>query len=272
MSNPPFFPLRAQERLSGALSGRFLRAAAALAVAATLPACATKRDVRDLQDAIREMQAQNQALFRELQESQRDQADSLSALARGVQDGRGETTRRLMNIEDQLLTIQELTGLSQQQLAGLRDQYERDRQQAFAPAGGAGGVGGAGVDVGAGGAQELYNAGVDAFNRNTLSTARFAFQQIVDEFSADPLAPSARYYLAEILNNEGDIEGAIEAFLEIPEFYPTSDEVPNAYYRAGQLEQELGDDDQAREYFERVVNTWPDSDVADLARSALRDL
>jgi TolA-binding protein len=91
----------------------------------------------------------------------------------------------------------------------------------------------------------------------------------VNEFGSDPLAPEARYYLALILNNEGDVEGAIDAFLEIPEFHPTAERVPDAYYWAGSLNLGLGNTDQARQYLERVVNTWPDSDVADLARDEL---
>lgn len=263
-----FLHLRSRDRFSPT-SGGSLRLAGVLAVVAVLPACATKRDVRDLRDEIREMQTQTQALLRELQESQRDQADSLTVVARGLQDARGDTSRRLMNIEDQLLTIQELTGLSQQQLAGLRDQMERERQQTLAPSGA---FGDAGVGVGGGDAQELFQAGVEAFNRGTYSAARLAFQQIVDDFGSDPLAPRARLYLAEILNAEGDLEGAVEAFLQVPEFHPTADEVPEAYLRAGQLEAQLGHDDQAREYLERVVNTWPDSDSASLARADLRDL
>lgn len=236
-----------------------------------LPACATKRDVRELQETIRELHAQNQAMLREIQDEQQDQEDTLSTLAQSLQESRAEASRRMMNIEDQLLTVQELTGLSQQQLASLRDQYERDRQRSFGPpttfgAPGAAGPGGSGT------AGDLFNTALTAFQRQTYSAARSGFQQIVDQFGSDPLAPEARYYLAEIRYNEGDTEGAVEAFLEIPEFHPTADRVPQALYRAGMLSLELGDADEARELFQRVVNTWPDSDAAALARVELRDL
>jgi TolA-binding protein len=235
-----------------------------------LPACATKRDVRDLQALVSELHAQNQSLLRELQENQIRQDGSLAVLAETLQESRAESARRLTNIEDQLLTVQELAGLSQQQVASLRDQYERDRQEDRSAAGG--GFGSGGFQPGAGGssgAAELFDAAVTQFNRGSYAAARVGFEEVVAAHGSDPLAPEARYYLAQILNNEGDVEGAIDAFLEIPEFHPTAERVPDAYYWAGRLHLGLGDTDQARQYFERVVNTWPDSMVADMARDEL---
>lgn len=234
-----------------------------------LPACATKRDVRDLQALVSELHAQNQALLRELQEAQIRQDGSLAVLAETLQESRAESARRMINIEDQLLTVQELAGLSQQQLASLRDQYERDRQEDRSAGGG---FGSGGFQRGAGGgsgASELFEAAVTQFNRGTYTAARLGFEQVVAEYGSDPLAPEARYYLAQILNNEGDVEGAIDAFLEIPAYHPTAERVPDAYYWAGRLHLGLGDTEQARQYFERVVNTYPDSVVADLARDEL---
>jgi tol-pal system protein YbgF len=238
-----------------------------LLLVGVLPACATKRDVRDLQALVSELHAQNQALLRELQEAQLDQGAALDVLAETLQESRAESARRMMNIEDQLLTVQELAGLSQQQLASLRDQYERDRQEDRTAGFGTGGFGPGGGA--AGGAQELYDAAITQFNRGTYAAARVGFEQIVAEHGSDPLAPEARYYLAQILQNEGDVEGAIEAFLEIPEFHPTAERVPDAYYWAGRLHLGLGNVDQATQYFERVVNTYPDSVVADMAREEL---
>lgn len=243
----------------------------ALVLVGSVAGCATKADVRDLQDEIRELYSQQQALLQELQESQRVHQESISVVARSLQDGRAETARRMTNIEDQLLTIQELAGLSQQQVASLRDQMERDRtQRTFGPPG----VFGREPRSGGGGDQalELYDAAVTQLGRGTLSAARIGFQQVVNQFGSHELVPEARYYLADILHREGDTDIAIEAFLEIPEFHPTAQRVADALYRVGTLHLELGNPDDAEEYFERVVNTWPDSGAADLARDALRNL
>ena len=243
----------------------------ALVLIGSVAGCATKADVRDLQDEIRELNSQQQVLLRELQESQRAHQDSISVVAQSLQDGRAETARRMASIEDQLLTIQELTGLSQQQVASLRDQIERDRtQRTFGPPG----VFGRAPGAGGGGDQalELYDAAVTQLGRGTLSAARIGFQQVVDQFGSHEVVPEARYYLADILHREGNTEVAIEAFLEIPEFHPAAPRVPDALYRVGSLHLELGNPDDAEGYFERVVNTWPDSGAADLARDALRNL
>lgn len=239
----------------------------ALVVAPT--ACATKGDVRSLQDEIRELSAQQQALLRELQDAQDDQDQAIAQVAEALRETRAESSRRMMSIEDQLLTIQELAGLSQQQVASLRDQMERDRaQRSFGPPTTLSGPGAGG----AGQVTDLYNAALSQYQRGTLGAARMGFQQIVDQYGSDELAPEARYYLAEILQREGSLEEAIEAFLEIPQFHPTAPRVPDALYRAGLLHLELGNEGEAEEYFDRVVNTWPDSMAADLARDELRDL
>ncbi|MEX0936142.1 MAG: tetratricopeptide repeat protein [Gemmatimonadota bacterium] len=236
-----------------------------------LTACATKRDVRDVREEIRELHAQTQAMLRDIQLSERAQQDSIRQLARNLQEYRAETSRRLVSIGDQLLTVQELTGLSQQQLAGLRDEMERDRARALG-GGGPGGFDPMAGDADPGGAGEIYQASLNALNRGQLGTARRGFEQVVEQFGGDALAPEARYYLADILYQEGERESAIEAFLEIPEFHPTAQRVPDALYRVGTIYNELGDVAAAEEYFERVVNTYPDTGAADLARDELERL
>jgi tol-pal system protein YbgF len=231
--------------------------------------CATKADVRDLRDDILELSSQQQALLRELQEAQQDQEDSISEVGQTLQDIRADSFRRMSSIEEQLLTIQELTGLSQQQVASLRDQMERDRaQRSFGPPT-AFGTDAAGEE---GQVREVYDAALSQYQRGTLGAARLGFQQIVDQYGSDELAPEARYYLAEILQREGNLEEAIDAFNEIAQFHPTSPRVPNALYRVGLLQLELGNREEAEQFLERVVNTWPDSMAADLARDELRDL
>jgi tol-pal system protein YbgF len=231
--------------------------------------CATKADVRDLRDEILELSSQQQALLRELQEAQQDQEDSISEVARTLQDIRAESFSRMSSIEDQLLTIQELAGLSQQQVASLRDQMERDRaQRSFAPTRAFGTDAAGGEDQ----VREVYDAALNQYQRGTLGAARLGFRQIVDQYGSHELAPEARYYLAEILQREGSLEEAIEAFDEIAQFHPTAPRVPDALYRVGLLHLELGNREEAEQSLERVVNTWPDSMAADLARDELRDL
>lgn len=231
-----------------------------------LAACATKGDVRDLGTEIRELQARQEALIREVQAEQRVLRDSIQQLSSRAGDHRIQLARTLRDLEDQLIRVQELAGLSQQELAGLRDQM--DRRPVAAP----GDPGFRGDQGGGAGAQAIYDDAMAQFRRGSLTSARFGFQEVVDRFPDHELAPSARYYLADIMVQEGDLEAAIRAFEEIAEYHPDTPRVANALYRIGLLYRELGENNEARSYLERVVNTWPDSDVADLARSALREL
>lgn len=220
---------------------------------------------------MRELQAQNQALIQLLQEAQEDQADSLSAVSRAVQDNRGEMVRRMNGIEDQLLTIQELTGLGQQQLSQLRDEIERNRQANSFQGPGAGGFSGD-PEAGTESAGELFETGESQFRREAYSAARFAFEELIDRFPLDPTAGDARYYLGEIAYEEGDPEAAIEFMVQSTEIFPDGFSAPTALYRAGQISVEIGEVDQARQYLEQVVETWPNSSAAPLAELQLDEL
>jgi len=255
--------------------GRTGRVFAGLLLLVPLASCATKADVRDLQDSITELHAQQNALLREMQRDQDAQGDSIRVITRSLQEIRAETLRRMTNMEDHLLRIQELTGLSQQQLAGMREQLDRERAMAGLGGGPGAGIPFPGTDApgGAGGsAEEIYFASLAQYQRGGLTTARMGFEEVVENFPGDPLAPEARYLLADMLVDGGQLDEAIEAFLEIPEYHPDAPRVPDALYRAAMLHREQGEDSDARALLERVVNTWPDTGAADLAREALAGL
>jgi len=231
--------------------------------------CATKGDIRSLQEMNRELHAQSQALLRQVQENQRAQGDSVRFLSRDLIDFRAESLRRMTGVEDLLLRIQELSGISQQRLAELRDQIERDRAQAALGAGGAIDFGGGGT---ASGPEATYDAAVTQFRRGSNSSARIGFQDVIERFPQHMLAPEARFYLAEILVVEGDPNAAIASFLEIPQFHPNALRVPDALYRAALLYLDQDRTTEARELLQRIVGSWPESGAASLARDALTGL
>jgi tol-pal system protein YbgF len=242
------------------------RALLGLALMLPLAACATKRDVRDLGEEIRTLNARQAELIREVQRDQRDLRDSVRVVSSTQTNMRAEILRRIVDLQEDLLRLQEVTGISQQQLAALRDQLERERRSVP--------TGSIGMDEGGGGsaADEIYDASVTQFRRGAYTSARLGFEEILERFPNHALAPDARYYLADIQVQESDPQGAIQGFLRVHEFHPTSDRAPDALYRVGMLYRETGDRDEARRYLERVVNTWPDSGAADLARDALRSM
>ncbi len=260
--------------------GSFLLSLAFLGL--TLSGCATKRDVRDLQDAVASLGVQQEAALQELQSLNMAVQDTLRGQSDALFESRGEILRRLRELEQQLITLQELTGQNQRALATLRDLLEGGRTGAptplrtdtepgqvlnpdFAPAGPP-------TTTASEAALETYNAGVRAFNRGSITTARRAFQQFLQDYPSDALAPEAHYYLADLLYQENRLEEAIQAFLRIPELFPTADKVPEALYRVGVIYIELDQLDNAREYLRRVVDSYPDSDAATLAAERLAEI
>jgi len=211
---------------------------------ALLGGCATKRDLKDLQEEVRALAVRQEEALRELKELTEEARDSLGTQSDALFQLRGEMNRRFLEIQEQLVTLQELTGQSQRNLAALRDQIEARRASVYTPPATVGDTGAAGGGEGnlaraAGGAEETYNAAVTQFNRGSFLTARRAFEQFLTAYPNHSLAPDAQYYLAETLVQENRLEEAIQEFLRIPELFPASQRVPQALYRVGLLYIEL---------------------------------
>lgn len=265
-------PFPARRRRRGAV-------VASLVLLSLLLGCATKSDVRNLQTDIRQMQQRQDSLLGEMSRLQAALLDSLAMQSDMLFSIRGNVNRQLLEIQEQLITVQELTGQSQRALQGIRDQIEARRAEVIgegAPPGGGGAEpeeGEAGGRTAAGTAPDtLFNMGVTMFNRGSLQTARRAFEQFLRTYPNHRLAPDAHFYMADLMAQQNRPEEAVERFLEIPELFPTSSRVPDALYRAGLLRVELGQDDRARRLFQRVVNTYPDSRAAELARERLEEI
>jgi tol-pal system protein YbgF len=247
----------------------------------TLSGCATKRDVRDLQSTVSALAAQQEATLAELQGLNIAVQDTLRGQSDALFESRGEILRRLRELEQQLITLHELTGQNQRALATIRDLLEGQRSSALAPMR---------TDTEPGqvvnptfqpagppttdseAALGTFNAGVAAFNRGSITTARRAFQQFLQDYPTDPLAPEAYFYLADLLYQENRLEEAIQAFLRVQELFPAARRVPDALYRVGVIYIDLEQLDNARRYLQRVVTSYPDSDAAVLAQERLDEI
>lgn len=253
------------------------RAAVLIAAVLSVSSCATKRDVRDLQSELvvqLERLAASQDSLRAIivQQSVQTQ-DTLRNTSRELVDIRGDVLNQLNRIANQLDEIEELSGQNSLNISSLRDQMSRSRAPASNPAGTSGGDASSGVmSEGTGAADAMYNAAVRQYNRGSLTAASAAFQQFLTAHPSSDLAPQAHYYLADVMVQQDDLEGAIDEFSRVFELFPTSSSVPDALYRVGLLHQELGNDAEARAFFERVVNTYPDARVAEFARARLGEI
>lgn len=252
--------------------GVFLLALAVLVV--STPACATKRDVRELRDVLVDgIQRQDAALAdisRELEALQ----DTVEIQSDMVVDTRGGLAREMRQIQDQLSRLTELTGQIQRTLAALRDQvneFERPVVGTVRPPGSGSTLVGTPVS-GGGDADQAWETARSQFNRGQLGTAKFAFEGFVQLYPEHDNAPVALYLLGDILEQEGRLEEALQGFLRVRELFPTSDRVSEALYRVGALYVLLGDEDQARQYLRRVIATYPGTAAAALAQEKLREI
>lgn len=272
-------------RGSGRESGPRIRGGRWLLLAVlglSLSGCATKRDVRDLRSEIQALAEQQRDALGQIEGLNLAVQDTLRGQSDALYESRGETLRLLRQVEQQLITLRELTGQNQRALTTLRDLLERGRTSAGPltvrtdPPGG-----GQVMDPDfepdpqtqpSEAAVETYNAAVGAFNRGNIGSARRAFNEFLQRYPNDPLAPDAHFYLADLLVQEDRLEEGISAFLRIPELYPTAKKVPDALYRVGIVYIAMEEYENAREYLERVVNSYPDSGAATLAQERLAEI
>jgi tol-pal system protein YbgF len=244
----------------------------------TLTGCATKGDLRDVQDEIRALADRQQEAIQELSGLNMAVQDTLGRQSDAIFESRGDINRRLQGIEQEILTIQELLRMNQQSLMTIRDLIESGRSVGVSPMrtdtepGRRMDVGFLPAEERAGGPVEMYNTAATQFNNGSLNTARRAFQQFLREYPTDPLAPNAHYYLADILVQEERLEEAVPAFLRVRELFPTAEMVPDALYRVGETYIQLEQLADAREYLQMVVNSYPDTDAAKEAQERLDEI
>jgi tol-pal system protein YbgF len=238
--------------------------------------CASKGDLRNVQNQIAALEARQDSLFRLLQRQNRELLDSLHANSELTTRMRGEVQHNLLQLGQQLVQVQELTGQSQARIQQIRDQLETQQREAAAAAAAAaqpaadsgrssGGTPGTSAD-------QLYQIGREQLQRGSAGTARKAFEQLLHDYPSDERAPEAQFSLAETYVVERQFDRALDEFGRVVELFPSSAQAPTALYRAGVISEERGNNTKAREYYQRVSARYPKSDEARLAADKLRRL
>ncbi len=257
-----------------------------VAAAVTVGGCATKRDVRDLHDAIEDLALRQDSLIRELRSETRLTQDTLRGQSNQIVDFRGEISHQLEMISQSLTRLEALTGENQRSIASIRDQLVNMRRLPGSSAGGdatdstAATGGGANVppareisaEATPGGAEAMYNAALGQYHEGMLSTAQTAFQGFLDTYPNHKLAPDAHFYLGDILEQQGDTTRAVAQFRLIPSNFPTADKAPDAMYRIALVDVAHKRTKTAKAALQRIVNTYPGTDAAKLAQAELDKL
>ena len=235
--------------------------------------------------------------------------DSLAAQQGALGRVRADLRLELLNVQQQLVQVQELTGQSQQRLTELRAQLDERSQQlaaiAVAPAaaprdapplpGSAGDTAApsaanrpaplagqpppAGQQPPAGAAappeptaDQLMELSLQQLRRNSPSTARAGFAEFLRRFPQHPRAADAELFSGEAWAAEQNADSAAAAYQRVAQRYATSPRAATALYRLGLRALSAGKRDDARAVFQRLVAAYATSDEAALARERLRAL
>src|SRR5438046_842739 len=229
--------------------------------------CALKGDVR-------KVELQVQALQADLARSDAARAaerDTILAAVRLLQQAlatqqaylvqmRGDMRTELLAVQQQLVSVQELTRQSQQRLTELRSRIESRAQQPepSMPVGPSGNAAGPGPD-------QMYDLSLQQYRRGSLTTARLGFREFLRVFPTHEHAPDALFYIGESFEQSAP-DSAAAVYDHVVKTYPKSPRAPSALYKQGVLAEQRGDKAQARTFYSRVIAGYPRSPEADLAR------
>ena len=242
--------------------------------------CALKGDVRKVGLEVEALQAQV-ARSDSLSGSQRDSIlvvimavqQALTAQQAYLVQLRGDAKNDHLNIQQQLVSVQELTGQSQQRLTELRAQLEaRAAQPISGPdtAGAAGAAAPGNPPPGGASADQMYDASLQQYRRGSVATARSGFRQFLQAYPADARAADALFFIGESFGDQAP-DSAAPVYAQVVKAYPNSPRAPTALYKLGLLA-EKSDKALARTYYNRVIAGYPRSDEANLARLRLQTL
>lgn len=243
----------------------FSRGVTALCAVVLAAGCATKKDVRTLQDEMAELAQRQDALLRETERQTALLLDTMR-MGFGVQrDLRGETSHRFQQLEENLSRLEEMITQTQLVVAQLLERL--DRPTSGTSSGMPGGEPGM-----AGAAEGLYEQAQGFLQQQSYATARMAFQQILADHPNDPRAPDAQFGLAETYAGEGDHERAIEELVKVESQWPNSARAPQALLRAGIIAKDNGMTSRARELLRQVSERYPAHPEAQVAEQQLRSI
>lgn len=272
---------------------RGLRSPASWLALLALGGCASKGDLRRVEEQLLLSRAENQRAdsaravqLTDLIATQRRIIDSLDGIGRRVglvstqlSTLKGDVANDLISIQQQLVQVQSLTGQSQQRLTEFQTQLEARSEQINAqpptadttgqPAPGAPGP--SASPAGSPSAEQMYAASLQQLRRGSPGTARMGFRELLRLYPSHGRVPDATYFLGETYAAETP-DSAVAYYGKVVESFPQSPRAASALYKLGLLAERRRDLEGARGYYQRVVRDYARSDEAALARDRLKTL
>lgn len=232
---------------------------------------AGKGDIVLLQDEIRALRAM-QARADTARRAQADSAillinrtnDSLRALAQRFGAFQANVGGELFEMGKQLITIQELAGMSSKRIMELRSTME-ERAQTMAP-----------LDSGAAprepGPAQLFQLSFEQLRNRSYATARAGFDELLRRYPEFEEASKAQLYVAQTYADEQRTAEADSVYSLVVVRYRTSPDAATALYKYGLSQLAQGRTAAGRSALQRVVRDYPSSIEAELARDRLRTI
>jgi tol-pal system protein YbgF len=246
---------------------------------AALGGCATKGDLRDLRTELQESRSSQAAQIAQLSQEIRQEIQRQSSMLRDTVNAqnvrlRGDLTNRLVALERQLITIQELTGQGQQGLAQLRADVRAAQEEAQRSAAAAAVASSPAPVAGApaGDPDEIFTSAKDALDRGSFATARAGFEEFSRSFPQHARAPEALLYIGQAREKAKETEAALEAYQHVVELHPNAPQAATALYRSALLE--IGRDRtvRGRTLLNQLTTAYPRSPEATLAKAQLKKM
>jgi TolA-binding protein len=239
-----------------------------------LSGCATKYDIRGIEDALADVRAeQHAAEARRRGAEQALRADlegRLTDIEGIVRAGQASTTAKLAQVEA-------LTGVAQQRVTEVESQL-RARLEAQLPAS-TGVATDSLISVSTPAAAcppkadagPILDASAELLRRRTPATAtvREAATEYLRCFAGEAGAPRARLLLAESYALEGKTDQALGEFHAVATRHPRSTQAPTALYRMGAIEADRRGTSEARQHWQTLIRDYPNAPETRLAREAL---
>jgi tol-pal system protein YbgF len=234
---------------------------------------ASKADVAMLQDEIRTMRAM-EARADSAQLARVDAAllmmrrtnDSLRALSQRLGAFQANLSGEIFELGKQLITIQELTGMSSRRIMDLRAAMEERSQAMQAP------DTAAATAPNAPGPAQLFTAASDLLRRGSHSTARQGFEELLRLYPSFEQASLAMLYIGQTYTEERRTAEADSVYSLVVSRYPRSADAATALYKYGLSQLSQGRTAAGRAALNRILREFPSSTEAELARERLRSI
>lgn len=116
-------------------------------------------------------------------------------------------------------------------------------------------------------ADDMYAAGMQAYNSGLNDEAELAFKNILSQYPKHALASNAQYWLGEVYTKQGNLNNAKVAFKNGYQNYKSGNKAPDSLYRLGITLENLKDNKSACIVFMSFNDEFPKAN-AELKRKA----